>query len=303
MNTMKYRAFVEAVRRGSLTRAAEMMNYTQSGVSHMIAALEQEFGFPLLLRSKNGTALTEDGRRVYDLCVRIVDTEDELNHAVGMINGVVTGKLRIGAYFSVLTHWMPNVIREFSKLYPQVELQLFEGEMEEQFAMLNSGRIDMGVFSISPPEEYEFVPICQDELFIIIPRGHALAEKKTLTRQDLLQYQNDFILQDESADEDFRLIFGEDARPSQNRYCVRSDSTIIALVEMGLGIAVTPGLLLSGKGNLNLEVRSLSPRRFRTLGLVIPQFMVKMPTVKCFRNVFCRLYGTNDMSESKGTEG
>lgn len=296
MNTVKYRAFVETVRYGSLTLAAEALNYTQSGVSHMIGALEKEYGFPLLFRSKSGVTPTENGKRVFDFCVRIVDTEDALNNTVCQINGVMIGKLRIGSFLSVLIRWMPSVVQRFSEQYPDIELQLFEGEISEQLEMLENGRIDVGLFSPPAPEGYAFDPISRDEVVVILPRGHELARKKRVSRQDLLQYQSSLIIQHESANEDLRLLLGEEFTPVQNRYSVRSDSTIIALVAKGLGIAVAPRLLV-GQETPELVIRSLETPCYRTLGLVIPEYKTSLPVIKCFRDVVRSLYGTEDAAQ------
>ena len=66
MSISRYRAFVRTAELHSLTRAAEDLNYTQSNISHMIQALEKEYGFQLLERSKSGVSLTENGSRLLD---------------------------------------------------------------------------------------------------------------------------------------------------------------------------------------------------------------------------------------------
>ena len=62
MSLRKYQAFVETVRLGSLTRAAQSLDSTQSRISHILADLEEEFGFPLLSRSRSGIQLTQAGK-------------------------------------------------------------------------------------------------------------------------------------------------------------------------------------------------------------------------------------------------
>ena len=79
MSIKKYEAFVKIVEVGSLTRAAEELGYTQSGVSHMISALEEDFGFVLLRRSRAGVQLTEEGRRFRSDFIRIAqDTNRQM---------------------------------------------------------------------------------------------------------------------------------------------------------------------------------------------------------------------------------
>jgi len=78
MSLKKYRAFVETVDLGSLTKAAEKLNYTQPGISHMILSLENEFGFPLLIRGKNGVTPTPEAEKLMVFLRQIVNGEEKL---------------------------------------------------------------------------------------------------------------------------------------------------------------------------------------------------------------------------------
>ena len=64
MESKKLEALLMAVDLGSFTKAAEVMGYTQSGLTHLVNSLEREIGFPLIIRSHNGIALTEEGREL-----------------------------------------------------------------------------------------------------------------------------------------------------------------------------------------------------------------------------------------------
>ena len=66
MNTSKYKVFLKGAELGNITRAAQELNYTQSGVSQIISSLERELGFPLRVRTKAGTVLTSSGERVLE---------------------------------------------------------------------------------------------------------------------------------------------------------------------------------------------------------------------------------------------
>ena len=78
METKKWEALLTAVELGSFTRAAERLGYTQSGLTHMMHALEKEVGFPLLIRDKKGVRPTADGETVLLVChgavMRIIET-------------------------------------------------------------------------------------------------------------------------------------------------------------------------------------------------------------------------------------
>ena len=82
MSLKKYRALLEAVDSGSLTRAAENLHYTQPGISHMILSLEEEFGFSLLSRGKSGVTPTAEAEKLLVWMRQIVNGEDKLRETV-----------------------------------------------------------------------------------------------------------------------------------------------------------------------------------------------------------------------------
>jgi len=115
MNIDNYRVFIRVAKIGNLTAAAEQLGYTQSGISHIVSALEQEFGFQLLRRSKTGVSLTQEGERILQTLREVVNSKDDmLKHIAAEIKGVRMGKVRVGAFSSVAVCWLPKIIAEFS---------------------------------------------------------------------------------------------------------------------------------------------------------------------------------------------
>ena len=79
MEAVKCEAFLAAAELGSLTATAELLGYTQSGVTRMIGTLEEELGFPLFLRSKKGVQLTENGKLMLPLLREVFKWGREAN--------------------------------------------------------------------------------------------------------------------------------------------------------------------------------------------------------------------------------
>lgn len=289
MNTIKYRAFVEAVRCGNLTTAAQNLNYTQSGISHMINSLEREYGFPLLHRLKNGVCLTDNGKYIYDIYKDILDLEEMLNLTVNQIKGAVIGKIRVGAFFSVISQMMPDIIRTFSEECPQIDIILYECEIREQLEMLTSNRIDIGILSGPVPDRYCFYPLREDEIVAIVPRRHVLAERAYVTPEELLHFQRELILPHESINENIRLVYGNDPPASVGKYSAGNEPTIISLVSEGLGIGIVPRLLLRSVMS-DIAICPFHPPINRTLGLVTLPEKASFPIIKRFIDLMCRRY-------------
>ena len=115
MSLKKYKALVETIDLGSLTKAAEKLNYTQPGISHMILSLENEFGFPLLIRGKNGVTPTPEAEKLMVYLRQIVNGEEKLKEEVNRIHGADVGTIRIGCFFSLSIHLLPSIVAEFTE--------------------------------------------------------------------------------------------------------------------------------------------------------------------------------------------
>lgn len=83
---------------GSFSKAAEALNYTQSGISQMMAGLEEELGVQLFARVKRGVSLTDNGARLIPYIQEMVNQKDKLRQAAFNINNKIEGKLRVGSF-------------------------------------------------------------------------------------------------------------------------------------------------------------------------------------------------------------
>ena len=113
MDTVKFKAFIECVNRGSVTAAAQELNYTPSAVSQLITSLEKELGVKLLNRSQKGVTLTPEGREIAPAIRACLASEDEVFQLASDIRGITTGTLTIAAYPSAAIIWLPGIIRRF----------------------------------------------------------------------------------------------------------------------------------------------------------------------------------------------
>ena len=119
METKKLEVFEKIVELSSLTKAAEELGLTQSGVSHILAGLEEELGFPLLRRSRVGTRLTPEGERLMPFIRETVRAQERLDQTAADLRGLAAGTVRVATFTSVAVHWLPGMMQEFQALYPK----------------------------------------------------------------------------------------------------------------------------------------------------------------------------------------
>ena len=115
MNIRKYEAFVRAVELGSLSKAAEQLGYTQSGISHMMQSLEEEIGFSLMVRTSSGIRPNNEGELLLPVIRELLAANESLEQYISKIKGVDTGRIRIACYPSIAAYWLPEIIANFQK--------------------------------------------------------------------------------------------------------------------------------------------------------------------------------------------
>lgn len=164
MEAVKCEAFLAAAELGSLTATAELLGYTQSGVTRMIGTLEEELGFPLFLRSKKGVQLTENGKLMLPLLREVVRAHHNAEQLSAEIGGVSKGSLTIGCYYSISALWMPEILTAFRARYPGVTVRMQEGGNLEMARWLNERSVDCCFGAQMHGDKYDWLPVFRDEL-------------------------------------------------------------------------------------------------------------------------------------------
>ena len=171
MNIQKYIAFIKTVEYGSFTKAAEMLNYSQSGISRMINDLEKEWGVSLLERGRSGVRLTSDGLKLLPFAKSMCSEYRKLQTQVEELNGLKSGLIRIGTFSSVATHWLPKIISRFQKDYPNIDYELLLGDYAEIEKWISEGRVDFGFVRLPTLPEFETFLLEEDKLLVVLPAG------------------------------------------------------------------------------------------------------------------------------------
>ncbi len=281
MNIQKYMSFVKAVECGSFTEAAEVLNYSQSGISRMIADLEQEWGVVLLERSKNGVSLTSDGTKLLPYARELVEKYRQLQMQVDEINGLQSGLIRIGVFSSVATHWLPNIIKEFQKDYPTIDYELLLGDYTEIEEWILEGRVDCGFLCLPAKNDFDTVFLEQDELMVVLPVNHPLAELDKIPVSALCT--EPFMLLEKGAKAEISAIFERSGLKPNVRFTTWDDYAVMSMVESGLGISILPKLILR-RIPYNIIVKPLEIPAYRNIGIALKDKKNSSVAVKRFLN-------------------
>ena len=279
MNIKKYEAFVRAVELGSLSKAAEELGYTQSGISHMMQSLEDEVGFPLMVRTSSGILPNTEGEMLLPTIRQLLSTNETLEQYIAKIKGVDTGRIRIASFPSVATYWLPAIISRFQKDYPNVEIVIKEDRADVIDAMMANREVDFCIYTGGQGRSFEWMPLYQDQMMVILPQGHPLEHSKTIELEALVSEQ--FILPLKGYDYEVYQILDKLPHYPHIRFTACSDYAIISMVAAGLGVSIMPELLLKNYSNRTVAV-PLAPAQYRFIGMGVPQLKSVSPVTRNF---------------------
>lgn len=279
MNIQKYMAFAKTVECGSFTKAAEMLNYSQSGISRMINDLEKEWRVSLLERGRAGVRLTSDGLKLLPFAQSVCCEYQKLQTQVDELNGLQSGLIRIGTFSSVATRWLPNIIKAFQKDYPHIDYELLLGDYTEIENWISEGRVDCGFLKLPTRPEFETISLEQDKLLVVLPEDHPLANHECFPVMALCDYP--FLLLEKGAKGEISEIFERCNIRPEIHLTTWDDYAILSMVESGLGISILPELILQ-RIPYRIVIKELDIPAYRKIGFAMRDKKTASLAVKRF---------------------
>lgn len=279
MDTARYKAFLRAAETGSFTKAAEELCYTPSGVCQLVNALEMELNLTLLVRDKRGVTLTPNGKEVIPTVRALLSEEERLHQLAAGINGLTMGRITIGAYSSISTHWLPAIIKGFQQSFPNVEIHLMEGIHQEVDAWLAEKKIDMAFYSYKEPMKYKWIPLAKDPMIAVLPPEHPLAGEKSYPLSRCQQER--FIMPGLGMDADVEALFKTNHLSPKIEFSTLETFSTLAMIEQGLGMTIT-NELITKKWEGNVVRLPLDQPQHITLGIALHSMKKASPAVRQF---------------------
>lgn len=264
MHTTKYYIFLRAVEFGSVKKAAEKLDYTESAVSQALHSLERELDVTLFIRKKSGLILTAEGRQLLPYIRTICDSENNLDQKIDSMKGILSGEIVIGAYHTVACRLLPKMIRNFTDMHPGISFSIKEGDYSELLECINDGSVDFCFLSIYDTKGLEITPYVTEPLYAVFPSGSEKSKLGSISVKSLENMPMISLLEKEEVDN--QRMFREEKIKPQISYIVQEYETVLAMIENGLGIGVMPGIAYNS--SFNVSFVPLSPVHERTLSIV-----------------------------------
>jgi DNA-binding transcriptional LysR family regulator len=189
-DVQRLRAFALVLDLGSISAAASVLGYTQSAVSQQLAALEREVGAALVDRSQRPLRATHAGAMLGPQVERVLAALGGAEAAVEDLRGG-TPRLRLAAFPSALSSFVPAAVRDLRRTHPELVVQILQLETHEAVERLRAGDADLAVVHHMPgsaiPETagLQRRPLLVDHLYVVVPEGHRLARRDAVSVADL----------------------------------------------------------------------------------------------------------------------
>lgn len=275
MNSNKIaKVITTAIDSGSLTAAGEILGYTQSNLTQMVRAFEDEIGFPVLIKTKKGVEPTEECKLLLPSMRALLNQEDVFLQEIHEISGIQKGSIRIGTFVSTSTTWLPSVISHFQANYPDISFEIEESGQDEMERGLIDGTLDIALLSRPEHSSIDFIPLLDDPLLVVFSDKHDLGSYDFVPVQELKKHP--LILTYQSYDRDVRRVFDDAGFSPEVKYYFKDDFAVLSMVQQGIGVSVLPELIVE-KFPGDYDARMLEPEAYRTLGIGVRSLQAAGP--------------------------
>lgn len=242
----------KVIETGSMTAAAEALNYTPSAVSQQLRRLEAEVGQPLLHRQPRGVTATEAGAALAAHARRITRQLAAAEADLAEIAGLRRGQLALGTFPTVASSLLPLAVRRFQNLHPRIRLSVHSARLDELVEMLECGDVGLSLlwdyeWNRIDPDRFAMTSLLEDPTALVVAANHPVARRRQVRLSDLAE--ESWIVR--AHDHPVAEVLDRACRAAgfQPRIAFHANDyqEAQAMVSVGLGIALAPRTAVSIK--------------------------------------------------------
>lgn len=232
---------------GTVKGAAELLNVSAPGISKVMKYTESELGVRLFSRIHGRYAPTEEARDIFEQITAVFHSVENLHYAIGGLKRGANRSISFGAVPSIAQHVFPSAVGHLRQQFPDLELHLNTLKIEEavDYLLLRKGEMVAMSYKLDHPG-LAMQPLYNGQLLAIVPIGHALANEKLISVEDLALEPLIGIEPDDPYGHLLIEPFLQKGLPVNFSIVARNSPTVASLVGQGLGVAIMDELSLAG---------------------------------------------------------
>lgn len=180
------------VEEGSITKAIDKLHLTQSALSHQLKEAEYQLGTMIFLRTNKKLILTQAGEKLYQTAKEIIDKLSDTEKEIKQLVYGEIGEIRISTECYSGYHWLPSVMKQFQKLYPNIDLKIVMEATHYPLQKLLANALDIAIIS-DPIKDanLKYMELFQDEMMMVVSENHPWINKKFVVAED---FKNEHLL-------------------------------------------------------------------------------------------------------------
>ncbi|MCZ8511408.1 selenium metabolism-associated LysR family transcriptional regulator [Paenibacillus filicis] len=267
LNFHQLHIFHTVAEKGSFSHAAQALHMTQPAVTMQVQSLEDYFGTKLFARSTKRVELTESGRALIPFARRSIELMKETDIGMSKFTHMLDGRLHLGASLTIGEYILPRLLGPFSQEYPNISVSMKVINTKQLLEEVLNHQLTFGLVEaeVSHPDVHTEA-VLSDELRLIVPKQHPLADRERVTVDEVLQFP--FVLREQGSGT--RRVMEEELEkagyaPDALRIVMELGSTgaVKSAVEAGLGISILSQSSVRHEAALGvLKVKEIDGVRF-----------------------------------------
>jgi DNA-binding transcriptional LysR family regulator len=249
------------------TAAANRLGISQSAVSHALKSLELELGVELLRRHQSRVELSDIGQQLLLRARAMLGLANTLRQEAADARGMKRGTLRIGSFGPTSSiKLLPLILQQYRATHPGIEVHIDEGPDRQVLQWLEERRIDVG-FVVLPEERFDTVALIEDQMVALLPAGHPLVVRDSLSLKDLCDFP--FVLTEAGSSELVSRLFTAARLTPNIRYRCSQLISTLDVVARGDAMTVVAEGSLPDQIDRRWVKKPLSPAVLRQVGLAV----------------------------------
>lgn len=249
--------------------AAEKAHRTQPAISLSIRDLENKLGESLFEKRNAKTAKTEltpFGQYFLPKAKELIEHHDRISQDMTLLAEHKTGHLRLASVPSIASQVLPELLLEFVNDTPELHISFFDDNSDAVYKMVENQQVDFGIAHLFHEQEHSdktFIPIWEDQIGVVCPKDHPLAEHKELHWKEL---RNHRLISNGTS----RLLEDSEARPllGHSQFYISNMISLIAMLEAGFGVTTLPRYAVPKDSETLCFIPLSTPRVVRRIGIV-----------------------------------
>lgn len=278
MDAEKCRLLLGALDNGSISEASRIMGYTPSGISKAITSLENEAGFSLINRSRNGVTPTAECEMLLPLIREFVSAMEKIKQTAAGIKGIEIGTLSIGSSYNVYYRWLTEKVAEFFADHPGIKVQAYSDVSTKLKEALDNHQMDACIMS-RREGNHEWIHLKWDQLVVLVPKNHPYVARGSFPLRALATEPYIKIYPGHETDNSI-MLDKNNIKPRVQFICADAQAAL-PIVEAGLGVCIVNELIADSLVGDFVSLQ-IHPQQLVDIGIALPSTTATSPLIKSF---------------------